>query len=169
MKKVGEHVTIDFLGVKQDYPPDFYTKVIYKIAKKTKVEVLNISEHKFKPQGFTCVALLAESHMSFHTFPEKGIISFDFFTCAKIPPTAALDILKKEIKHERAVVRNFDRSNKGIYEDIYSTSGHKKYYVVDDVLENFVSKVGQHIEIIKLEEFGNALFIDSELQVSEKD
>jgi len=31
MKKVGEHVTIDFLGVKQDYPPDFYSKIIYKI------------------------------------------------------------------------------------------------------------------------------------------
>ena len=127
MKKVGEHVTIDFLGVKQDYSPDFYSKVIYKIAKKAKIEVLNISEKKFKPQGYTCVALLAESHMSFHTFPEKGIISFDFFTCGKISPTAALDILKKEIKHERAVVRSFDRSNKGVYEDIYSTPGHKKY------------------------------------------
>ena len=97
--------------------------------------------------------------MSFHTFPEKGIISFDFFTCAKISPTAALDILKKEIKHERAVVRNFDRSNKGLYEDIYSTPGHKKYYVVNDVLENFISKVGQHIEILKLEEFGNAFLL----------
>ena len=151
MKKVGEHVTIDFLGVKQDYSSSFYSKIIYKIAKKTKVAVLNISEHKFKPRGFTMVALLAESHMSFHTFPEKEIISFDFFTCAKISPTAALDILKKEIKHERVVVRNFDRSNVGLYDDIYSTSGHKKYYVVNDVLENFVSKVGQHIEILKLE------------------
>ena len=153
MKKVGEHVTIDFLGVKRDYAPDFYNKVIYKIAKKAKIEVLNIAEKIFKPQGYTCLALLAESHMSFHTFPEKGIISFDFFTCGKISPTAALDILKEEIKHERAVVRSFDRSNKGIYEDIYSTPGHKKYYVVSDVLENFVSKVGQHIEILKLEEF----------------
>tara|TARA_A100000164_G_scaffold376686_1_gene414245 strand:+ start:580 stop:1620 length:1041 start_codon:yes stop_codon:yes gene_type:complete len=169
MKKVGEHVTIDFLGVKKDYTPDFYNKVIYKIAKKAKIEVLNISEKIFKPQGYTCLALLAESHMSFHTFPEKGIISFDFFTCGKISPTAALDVLKGEIKHDRAVVRSFDRSNKGVYEDIYSTPGHKKYYVVSDVLENFVSKVGQHIEILKLEEFGNSLFIDGELQVAEKD
>ena len=169
MKKVGEHVTIDFLGVKRDYTPNFYNKVIYKIAKKAKIEVLNISEKIFKPQGYTCLALLAESHMSFHTFPEKGIISFDFFTCGKISPKAALDVLKAEIKHDRAVVRSFDRSNKGIYEDLYSTRGHKKYYVVDDVLENFVSKVGQHIEILKLEEFGNSLFIDSELQVAEKD
>ena len=78
MKKVGEHVTIDFLGVKRDYAPDFYNKVIYKIAKKAKIEVINIAEKIFKPQGYTCLALLAESHMSFHTFPEKGIISFDF-------------------------------------------------------------------------------------------
>ena len=169
MKKVGEHVTIDFLGVKKEYPPNFYNKVIHKIAKRAKIEVLNISEKIFKPQGYTCLALLAESHMSFHTFPERGIISFDFFTCGKISPTSALEVLKNEIKHERAVVRSFDRSNKGMYEDIYSTPGHKKYYVVDDVLENFVSKVGQHIEIVKLEEFGNSLFIDSELQVAEKD
>ena len=169
MKKVGEHVTIDFLGVKKEYTPNFYNKVIYKIAKKAKIEVLNISEKVFKPQGYTCLALLAESHMSFHTFPERGIISFDFFTCGRISPTKALDVLKSEIKHDRAVVRSFDRSNKGVYEDIYSTPGHKKYYVVDDVLENFVSKVGQHVEVLKLEEFGNSLFIDSELQVAEKD
>jgi spermidine synthase len=107
--------------------------------------------------------------MSFHTFPEKGIISFDFFTCAKVSPKVALDILKKEIKHERVVVKSFDRSSVSLYDDIYSTPGQKKYYVVNDILENFVSKVGQHIEILKLEEFGNALFIDGELQVSEKD
>ena len=169
MIKVGEHVTLDFLGVKQHYSPSFYNKVIYKIAKKAKVEILNVSEHEFQPQGYTIVALIAESHMSFHTFPEKEIVSFDFFTCAKISPTVALDILKKEIKHRRVVVRNFNRSNVSLYDDIYSTPGQKKYYVVNDVLENFVSKVGQHIEILKLEEFGNALFIDSELQVAEKD
>ena len=168
-KKVGEHITLDFLGVPGDYTSKFYNKIIYKIAKKAKVEILNVAEHQFKPQGFTLVALLAESHMSFHTFPEKGIISFDFFTCAKISPTVALDILKKDIKHKRVVVRNFDRSSISLYDDIYSTPGQKKYYVVNEVLENFTSKVGQHIEILKLEEFGNALFIDSELQVAEKD
>ena len=52
MNKVGEHVTIDFLGVKKDYTPDFYNKAIYKIAKKAKIEVLNISEKVFKPQGY---------------------------------------------------------------------------------------------------------------------
>ena len=33
MIKVGEHITLDFLGVKKDYPPDFYEKIFYKISK----------------------------------------------------------------------------------------------------------------------------------------
>ena len=93
MIKFGEHITIDFLGVKKDYSPSFYEKVIYKIAKSAKVQILNVDSHKFEPQGFTLVALLAESHISFHTFPEHGIISFDFFTCGKVSPSVALDTL----------------------------------------------------------------------------
>ena len=169
MKKVGEHVTIDFLGVKQDYSPEFYTKAIYKIAKKAKVVVLEISKHKFEPQGFTLVALLAESHMSFHTFPEKEIISFDFFTCGKVSPAVAIDIIKKEIEHKRIVKKEFNRDTVTLYDDIYNSPGLKKYYVVNNVLEDFTSKVGQHIEILDLEQFGKSLFIDNELQVATND
>ena len=38
-----------------------------------------------------------------------------------------------------------------------------------NVLEDFTSKVGQHIQILDLEQFGKSLFIDNELQVAEKD
>ena len=169
MIKVGEHIILDFLGVKKDYAPSFYEKIIYKIAKAAKVEILNVSTHKFEPQGFTLVALLSESHFSFHTFPERGVISFDFFTCGKVHPKIALKILKKEIQHDRVVTKSFDRSNVSLYDDIYSTPGQKKYYVVNDVLESFTSKVGQFVEVMNLEEFGNALFIDHEIQVAEKD
>ncbi len=169
MLKVGEHITIDFLGVKKDYAPSFYEKIIYKIAKSAKVQILNVSSHKFEPQGFTLVALLSESHMSFHTFPERGVISFDFFTCGKVHPKIALKILRKEIQHKRVVTNTFDRSSVSLYDDIYSTPGQKKYYVVKNVLEKFTSKVGQFVEIMDLEEFGHALFIDHEIQVSEKD
>ena len=169
MVKVGEHITLDFLGVKKDYPQSFYEKVIYKIAKAAKVEILNVSSHKFEPQGFTLVAILSESHFSFHTFPERGVISFDFFTCGKVHPKIALKILKQEILHDRVVVNSFNRSNVSLYDDIYSTPGQKKYYVVNNILETFTSKVGQFVEVMNLEEFGNALFIDHEIQVAEKD
>ena len=38
-----------------------------------------------------------------------------------------------------------------------------------NVLEDFTSRVGQHIQILDLEQFGKSLFIDNELQVAEKD
>jgi len=169
MIKIGEHITLDFFGVKKDYQPSFFEKIIYTIAKAAKVEILNVNSHKFEPQGFTLVALLSESHFSFHTFPERGVVSFDFFTCGKVHPKIALKILKKEIQHERIVTNSFNRSSVSLYEDIYSTPGQKKSYVVNNVLETFTSKVGQFVEILNLEEFGNALFIDHEIQVSEKD
>ena len=96
MIKVGEHITLDIIGTKKEYDPLVFEKVIREIAKAAEVTILNISKYKFEPQGFTILALLAESHISFHTFPEKGIISFDFFTCAKISPSVAIDIIKKE-------------------------------------------------------------------------
>jgi len=169
MTKVGEHITLDIIGTKKEYDPSFYEKLVYKIAKKAKVTVLQISKHKFEPQGFTLVALLAESHMSFHTFPEKNITSFDFFTCAKISPAVALDIIKKEIEHKRIVKKEFNRDTVTLYDDIYNSPGLKKFYVVNNVLEDFTSKVGQHIEILDLEQFGKSLFIDNELQVAESD
>ena len=125
MTKVGEHITLDIIGTTTEYSPSLFEKIINDVAKAANVTILNISKYKFEPQGFTILALLAESHISFHTFPEKGIISFDFFTCAKISPKVALDILKKEIKHERVIVKSFDRSSVSLYDDIYSTPGQK--------------------------------------------
>ena len=169
MTKVGEHVTFDIIGTQKEYGSKFYEKLVYKIAKRAKVVVLEISKYKFQPQGFTLVALLAESHISFHTFPEKGIISFDFFTCGKVSPSVALEVLKKEIKHTRIVKKEFNRDTVDYYDDIYSSPGLRKYYMVKNVLEDFTSKVGQHIEILDLEQFGKSLFIDNELQVAAND
>jgi spermidine synthase len=169
MTKVGEHITLDIIGTTQEYKPAFFEKIVYKIAKKAKVAILEISKHKFEPQGFTLIALLAESHMSFHTFPENNIISFDFFTCGKVSPAVAVDIIKKEIKHKRIVKKEFNRDTISLYHDIYSSPGLKKSYVVNNVLEDFTSKVGQHIEILDLEQFGKSLFIDNEIQVATSD
>ena len=167
--KVGEHITLDFHGVHEDHKPEFYEKIFKKIAQAAKVEIVNISKYVFTPQGVTLLCLLKESHMSFHTFPEKGIVSFDFFTCGTVSPNISVEILKKELPHSTVVKKDFDRDSIHHYKDIYSSEGIKKFYMVEKIIKNFKSKVGQHIEILKLKEFGNALFIDGEIQVAEKD
>ena len=43
--------------------------------------VLQTISHKFSPQGVTAITMLAESHISIHTWPEKGEAAVDVFTC----------------------------------------------------------------------------------------
>ena len=46
-KKVGEHITLEVIGTEKEYEPKFFEKLVYKIAKKAKVTVLEISKFKF--------------------------------------------------------------------------------------------------------------------------
>ena len=137
MTKVGEHITLDIVGTTKEYSPEFYEKLVYKIAKLAKVTVLEISKYKFEPQGFTLVALLAESHMSFHTFPENGIISFDFFTCAKVSPTVAIDVIKNDIE---LCLRVLKKDGVLIFDDYESKDVQDKKYTVGSVVDEFLKE-----------------------------
>ena len=50
MSKVGEHITLDIIGTTKEYEPKFFEKLVYKIAKKAKVTVLEISKYNDKPK-----------------------------------------------------------------------------------------------------------------------
>jgi S-adenosylmethionine decarboxylase len=57
--------------------------------------LLHIHTHKFSPQGVSGVAVLAESHISVHTWPEIGYGAFDVFMCGDAQPWLAVDVLKR--------------------------------------------------------------------------
>jgi S-adenosylmethionine decarboxylase len=56
--------------------------------------LLHIHTHKFSPQGVSGVAVLAESHISVHTWPEIGYGAFDVFMCGDAAPWKAVDVLR---------------------------------------------------------------------------
>ena len=60
---------------------EFIRMLLYRATKECKSTLLNLATHKFDPQGVTGVAMLAESHISIHTWPEKGMAVCDVFTC----------------------------------------------------------------------------------------
>ena len=66
--------------------------VLVTAARVSKSVLLDVSSHKFNPHGVTAVALLAESHISIHTWPENGDAVCDVFTCGDetSPRTAAV-------------------------------------------------------------------------------
>ena len=55
--------------------------VLANAAQLSESTLLNVSSHKFQPHGVTAIALLAESHISIHTWPEEGVAVCDVFTC----------------------------------------------------------------------------------------
>ncbi|MDA7424490.1 adenosylmethionine decarboxylase [Thalassococcus lentus] len=71
--------------------------------------LLHIHTHKFSPQGVSGVAVLAESHISVHTWPEIGYGAFDVFMCGDAQPWKAVDVLAKAFETADIRVRELKR------------------------------------------------------------
>ena len=60
---------------------EYVKEPLIEAAKIGKLEVLKVDTHKFEPHGVTGYALLAESHISIHTWPEDDVARCDLFSC----------------------------------------------------------------------------------------
>ena len=79
-------------------------------AKLANATVLNLISNKFDPQGVTAIALLAESHISIHTWPEIGYAAIDVFTCGDhTMPEKACKLLFKEFLAKHFSFKNIQR------------------------------------------------------------
>lgn len=61
----------------------FIREALREAAKRAKSTLLDEVSHQFEPYGVTTLALLAESHISAHTWPENGYVAVDVFTCGE--------------------------------------------------------------------------------------
>ncbi|NOX59047.1 MAG: adenosylmethionine decarboxylase [Planctomycetes bacterium] len=92
----GTHTMLELYGCPRSLldDPCFTEQAIRDAATQARCELLQIVVHHFEPQGVTAVALLAESHLSIHTWPEHGYAAIDLFTCGESSePEAACDLL----------------------------------------------------------------------------
>ena len=75
-----------------------------------KSKYLKVETHKFEPQGVTGFALLAESHISIHTWPENGIAKCDIFTCGdECEPEKAVEYLAEKLEAKSTSVQSYER------------------------------------------------------------
>ena len=74
-------------------------------AKLANATVLHLISNKFEPQGVTAIALLAESHISIHTWPESNYSAVDIFTCGKnmMPELASQYLIESLMAKEHAL------------------------------------------------------------------
>ena len=89
----------------------FLRCTLNKASKLAKATVLNLISNKFEPQGVTAIALLAESHISIHTWPESNYSAVDIFTCGhNMLPELASQYLIEALKAEEHSLRVIERN-----------------------------------------------------------
>ena len=83
MKALGTHIVCELSGC----DPEALTDVdavhgmMVAAAKAARATIMESAFHRFEPQGVSGTVMLAESHLSIHTWPEKGYAAMDFYTC----------------------------------------------------------------------------------------
>ncbi len=110
LRYAGSHLIIDLWEAKGLASRERIENALIDAATVSGATLLHIHLHKFEEGGgISGVAVLAESHISVHTWPEMGYAAFDVFMCGDAEPRRALDVFKKAFEPGRVVVGEFKR------------------------------------------------------------
>jgi len=80
----GKHMICDFKNIENKdllNNPEKLNEILKFICTYYQFQILEKTQKKFTPEGYTILYLLSESHISVHTFPERNFLSFDIYTC----------------------------------------------------------------------------------------
>ena len=115
MTYAGQHIILDLWNVQFDNKVTTLEEIIKAAIIVSKAMLLHIHLHRFgKSQGISGVALLAESHISVHTWPERNYIAFDIFMCGDTFPNLAANSLVKALKPSKKDIYILKRGKKKI-------------------------------------------------------
>lgn len=109
----GLHLLIDFFGAENLQNESGIEKTLRSAADACGATVLEITLHSFgEGAGITGVAVLSESHISIHTWPEIDFAALDVFMCGTCDPRNAVPVLQEFFKPEKTVVTEHQRGDK---------------------------------------------------------
>jgi S-adenosylmethionine decarboxylase len=108
---IGRHLVSDMWHCKKLVDNvELLEKIMLNACHVANATILGVSSHKFEPQGVTVMVLLAESHISLHSWPEYNYVAIDVFTCGQnMDPKAAIDYLENRLKPSKIETRKIIR------------------------------------------------------------
>ena len=116
IEAVGKHCILELYDCDRSRLDDqaFLRDAITAAAHRAGATLLHLITHRFEPQGVTGLALLAESHISIHTWPESGYAAVDVFTCGDhTMPEKACQALCRELEAGHHKLTSFRREAPG--------------------------------------------------------
>ncbi len=107
---IGKHLIADFCGAARQTDLKSIEFALRAAAEHAGATVLRVVAHEFSENnGITGVAVLAESHISVHSWPEHDYIAFDIFMCGKADPHLALQWLEDFFKPAKSTNQLIER------------------------------------------------------------
>ncbi len=112
----GVHIIADFHGI-PSCPGLNDVGILESIAKHaielSNATLLKMFSNKFEPQGITLSAIISESSMDIHTYPEHGYMSVSFYTCGdKADPIKGIKFIRDVFKPDHVNVMSIGRGTK---------------------------------------------------------
>lgn len=111
MKPLGTHLIIDAWQSPRDLlsDADRIRQALGEAIVAGGATLIDLCVHEFSPHGVTAIALLAESHIAIHTWPEFNYFAADLFFCGRGTPQRALEAITEALQAKVVNVREFER------------------------------------------------------------
>lgn len=176
MNPLGTQHIVEFIECKKTFldDPERLQQIVRNAIEYSGLHFEKIITHKFDPVGVTLLAIISESHIGLHTYPEAGHLSLDVFTCSHPSKQLKLiEYLRKILKPSSTKIAEITRGNPiEMKQDDWLTSRSEygfevKYHIKKLLFSN--KSAYQFIDVIENEHFGKMLFLDKDLQISEAD
>ena len=109
----GKHLLLDFWGCNGLTDIQLVQKAMEEAAKACGSTILEIKLHSFgEGGGITGIAILAESHISIHTWPETSYAALDVFMCGTCDPYKSIDVFEKHFSPQKTRVNEYERGRR---------------------------------------------------------
>lgn len=106
----GSHLILDLWEADNLDNAELMERAMIEAVEAAGATLLHIHLHTFTPNGgVSGVAVLSESHISVHTWPEKGFAAFDIFMCGHAEPAKAIPVLERYFGPKRMVIGDHKR------------------------------------------------------------
>jgi len=125
MRILGRHLLVEYADCRSNRLDDkeFLKNVMLEAVRRSGATIVNSTFHRYAPQGVSGVVVIAESHMSIHTWPEYNYASVDFFTCGQtVDPYLAYEYVREQLESHNAKVTEEKR---GIPSPVDEVIDHK--------------------------------------------
>lgn len=112
MNALGRHLLLELFDCDTDAinNVEAVKSALIEAAKRAQATIVDVVFHEFNPFGISGVVVIAESHLSIHTWPEYRYAAVDVFSCGEsLQPEIAVNYLVEQFAAERASVVEMQR------------------------------------------------------------